>query len=345
MAEEPSDTPRPLAEISHGPSAFEAFLDRNQKGMIVLGIGLVAATAGWIVVRGIKDSAEKSAGATLSKADDLPALQDLVKEYPATAAAGSAQLVIAAKQWDAGDQDASIETLKSFIAANAGHPAVPSARASLASRLMQQGKTDEAAALFRELAGAPDAAFIAPYALVSLGDIAKAEGKLDEAEQAYQRVDSEFSGSRFSDLAGQHLKLLRFKAPVEIEPPPVPEPKPGDAILPGGPDGAGATGQPGGNPLLDMIGGGDTATETPPVELPAPAEGDPVLPPGDAPAPPPSEAPVAPPAEQPAPPAEDPAPPAEQPAPPAEQPAPPAEDPAPPAEEAPPAPPAEGKSN
>jgi predicted negative regulator of RcsB-dependent stress response len=364
MAEDPSDTPRPLAEISHGPSAFEAFLDRNQKGMIVLGIGLVAATAGWIIVRGIKDSAEKSAGATLSKADDLPALQDLVKEYPATAAAGSAQLVIAAKQWDAGDQDASIETLRSFITANAGHPAVPSARASLASRLMQQGKTDEAATLFRELASAPDARFIAPYALVSLGDIAKAEGKLDEAEQAYQRVDSDFSGSRFSDLAGQHLKLLRFKAPVEIEPPPVPEPKPGDAILPGGPDGAGATGQPGGNPLLDMIGGGDAATVTPPVELPAPAEGDPVLPPGDAPAPPaeqpappaeqpapPAEQPAppaeepAPPAEQPAPPAEEPAPPAEQPAPPAEEPAPPAEDPAPPAEEAPPAPPAEGKSN
>ena len=68
MVEEASDTPRPLAEISHGPSAFEAFLDRNQKGMIVLGIALVAGTAGWIIFSGLKEGAEKSAGAALSKA-------------------------------------------------------------------------------------------------------------------------------------------------------------------------------------------------------------------------------------------------------------------------------------
>jgi predicted negative regulator of RcsB-dependent stress response len=344
MAEDPSDTPRPLAEISHGPSAFEAFLDRNQKGMIVLGIGLVAATAGWIVVRGVKDSAEKSAGAVLSKADDLPALQDMVKEFPDTAAAGSAQLVIAAKQWDNNDQDASIETLRSFIATNAGHPAIPSARASLASRLMQQGKSEEATTLFRELADAPEARFIAPYALVSLGDIAKAAGKLDEAEQAYQRVESDFKGSRFSDLAGQHLRLLRFKAPVEIEAPPVPEPKPGDA------EGAGV--KPSGNPMLDLIGGQDDGVGTPPLQLPPPFGEAPVVPPGDAPAPPPELEPAppkeepAPLTEEPAPPTEEPAPPTEEPAPPAEEPAPPAEgDPAPPAEEAPPAPPAEGKSN
>jgi hypothetical protein len=34
MAEEPS-SPAPLGEISHGPSKFEEFLDKNQKKLIL----------------------------------------------------------------------------------------------------------------------------------------------------------------------------------------------------------------------------------------------------------------------------------------------------------------------
>jgi predicted negative regulator of RcsB-dependent stress response len=305
MAEEPSDNPRPLAEISHGPSAFEAFLDRNQKGMIVLGIALVSATAGWIVFRGIKDGAEKSAGAVLSKADDIPALQDLIKSHPDTPAAGSAQLVIASKQWDAGDQAASVETLRAFIAGNAGHPALPSARASLASRLWQQGQTEEAEGLFRELADAPDAKFIAPLALISLGDIAKSAGRLDDAEKSYKRVQDEFAKSPFAETAGNHLRMLRFKLPVEIKAPPASEPKGGDAAKPEGLEGANLPKELKGNPLGAIIGSQDPVTdpaaepavEAPPAETPAVPAEEPVAPPSAEPVAPPTEEPVAPPAD------------------------------------------------
>jgi len=273
MAEETSDNLRPLAEISHGPSAFEAFLDRNQKGMIALGIALVAGTAGWIVYQGIRDGAEKSAGAVLSKSEALPELQELVKNHAGTAAAGSAQLVIAAKQWEAGDQDASIETLRGFIAKGGDHPALSTARASLASRLMQQGKNEEAATLFRELADAPAAKFIAPYALISLGDIAKTEGKLDEAEQSYKRVQDEFSESPLASMAGQHLRMLRFKAPAEIEPPPAPPaPAEGEAPKPEAPANAELPKELEGNPLGGILGADATTpppAEAPPVEVPA----------------------------------------------------------------------------
>lgn len=268
MAEETADTPRPLAEISHGPSAFEAFLDRNQKGMIALGVVLVAATAGYIVVRGVKDAAEREAGAALVKAENVSDLQALVKDKPDTAAAASAQLVISEKQWEAGDQDAAIETLKSFISAKPDHPGLYSAKASLASRLMQQGKNDEAVALFQELANDPAARFIAPYALASLGDIHKAAGKFDEAEQAYQRAQNDFGTNPFSNAAGQRLKLLRFTPPVEIEPPPAPKeeesPKadaPEDAALPKELEG----------PLGSILSGeGNPSPAEAPAEEPAP---------------------------------------------------------------------------
>ncbi len=290
MVEDPADSPRPLAEISHGPSAFEAFLDRNQKGMIVLAVALVVAAAGWIVVRGIKDSAEEAAGAILSKSDALPELQELVKSHPDTAAAGSAHLVIATKQWDDGDQDAAVATLRGFIAENSTHPAVPTAKASLASRLMQQGKKDEAATLFRELSESADTKFIAPYALISLGDLAKADGKLDEAEQAYKRAQNDFGSNPFANLAGQHLKLLKFKMPAEIEAPPAPpEKKEGEMPKLDFTPGASAPGAGAGDLIGAALGGSTPPVEIAPEEVPAPPAGEPTPPPSAEPPAPPEE--------------------------------------------------------
>jgi hypothetical protein len=170
---------------------------------------------------------------------------------------------------------------------------VISAKASLASRLMQMDQKDEARKLFTELVSDPAAKYVAPYALVSLGDMQKAEGKLDEAEQSYKRAQNDFGTTNpFANLAGQRLKLLRFKAPLEIEPPPAPPaPKEGEAPAPGALDGASLPKELD-NPLGNILGG------TPAGETPAA------------------------PAEEPAPPAEPPAPPTEKPA---EQPAPPVE--------------------
>ncbi|HEY1120690.1 MAG TPA: tetratricopeptide repeat protein [Haloferula sp.] len=277
MVEDSADTPRPLAEISHGPSAFEAFLDRNQKGMIVLGIVLALGAAGWIVMRGLKQESEENAGAILVKSEGIPQLQALVKDKPDTAAAGSAELVIAAKQWDAGDQDAAIETLRAFISSKPDHPGVHSAKASLASRLMQQGKKDEAQKLFSEVANDPAAKFIAPYALVSLGDMQKADGKIDEAEASYKKAQSDFGTNPLANLAGQRLKLLRFHKPTEIEAPPAPPaPKEGAAATPGAADAAALPSELN-NPLGNILSGGATApAETAPAEQPAEQPAPPV---------------------------------------------------------------------
>ncbi len=294
MAEETADTPRPLAEISHGPSAFEAFLDRNQKGMIALGVLLAIAGGAWIVMKGVKESTAKAAGAALSKAETLAELQEVPKKHAGTPAAGSAAILISTEQWDAGEQDAAIETLRKFIAENPEHPALPTAKASLGTRLMQQGKNDEAATLFREVADAPGGRFIAPYALMSLGDMEKAAGRRQEAEDAYKRAVEGFRGNPFANLADQHLKLVDFKMPEEIEPP-APAAPPAGAELPKLDMTPGAA-LPGGdmkdNPLGNILNG-EGATPAPPVEetpsLPdngdsakpgeeSPAKPDPVLP-------------------------------------------------------------------
>ena len=221
----------PLAEISQGPSAFEQFLDRNQKNLIALAILVALGTAGYVVYSGIQESHETTAGTALTKAEDLASLQAVINDHAETRAARSAMVLLADKQWSEGQQDAAVETLRKFIDSHPNHPAIGSARASLGAKLMAQGKSGDATAVFQEIADDPKERFIAPFALIALGDIAKAGGDTAKAETHYSRVSTEFSASSFAQTASQRVASLKAKSPTEVEPPPAPKPeeKPTDA--------------------------------------------------------------------------------------------------------------------
>ena len=222
-----TESPVPLAEISQGPNAFEAFLDRNQKGIVVFAILLAIGAVALVIYRGVETSRQQTAGAALTQAEDLAALQAVVAKHAGTIAVGSAMPLLANSQWTAGKQDDAIATLRKFIADSPQHPAIPSAKANLASKLMAQGKSGDAAKLFEELASDPAASFIAPFALIALGDIAQTAGDLEKAEASYTKAKN--ADSSFADTASRRLATLKTKPPVEIEPPPAapaPEAKP-----------------------------------------------------------------------------------------------------------------------
>jgi len=226
MPEDTSDTPRLLGEISHGPSGFEQFLDRNQKGLIVVSILAALAGCGVVVYRGIQHSKNQDAGALLVKAEDLATLQSISKDFSGTAAAGSAVLLAAEKQWNDGQQDAAIDALRAFAQGNPSHPAWATAEASLGSKLLAQGKTSDASAAFQSVVDSPAGKFLAPYALTQLGDIAKLAGDTEKARSLYEKAKADYATSTFSTaLADQHLRNLTAKAPVEIDAPPPPPPK------------------------------------------------------------------------------------------------------------------------
>lgn len=216
----------PLAEIAQGPGAFEMFLERNQKSLLVLVVLIALGVAGYVIYRGIEQGRQETAGQAFTKAADLPALQAVVNEHADTLAGHSALVLLAEKQWEKGDKDASIETLRKFISGSKDHPALPAAQASLGYKLMSQGKSGDAAKVFQDIVEDPKARYLAPYALISLGDMSKTAGDTDKAESHYKRVKTEFSGSSFSSAASKRIDSLRAKAPVEIAPPPKPEPPP-----------------------------------------------------------------------------------------------------------------------
>lgn len=222
MAADPTpdkDIPQVLGEISQGPSAFEQFLDRNQKNLIILSIAIALGVAGFIIYQGVAVSKERSAGASLCKADDLASLQNVIKEFGGTAAAGTAAIALADRQWTDGQQGTAIETLRNFIDANPKHPAAPAAKASLAAKFKDQGKANEATALYLELSDEPKAVYLAPYAFIALGDLAKAGGDLDKAESYYQKSKTALLNNAFISVSDDRLATLKTIVPTEIEPP------------------------------------------------------------------------------------------------------------------------------
>ncbi len=230
MSADLKESPVPLAEISQGPNAFEAFLDRNQKGIVVLAILLALGAIGLVIYRGIETSRQETAGAALTKAADLAAYQAVVDGHADTIAAGSAMVLLADSQWTAGKQDDAIATLRKFIAATPTHPAIPTAKANLGAKLMAQGKSGDATKVFDELAADPVARYIAPFALISLGDLSRTAGDLEKAEASYSKVKTEFPESSFAETATHRIATLKAKPPVEIEPPPAPPTPPTPAV-------------------------------------------------------------------------------------------------------------------
>ncbi len=212
-------TGAPLGEISQAPPALEIFLDKHQMKIIVLAILLAIAAVIFVILRGIDQSNEESAGALLTKAEDLSDLQAVVKNYDDTKAAFSAKVLLADKQWEDGQQDDAIATLKAFVESERSHPARPSAEASLAAKLWSQGKADEAETLFRSITEDTEARYLAPYAWISIGDIEAAKGNTEAAQKAYETVESEFAGTTYAGEAVTRRLLVKAKPPVEIEAP------------------------------------------------------------------------------------------------------------------------------
>ncbi|MGE9270916.1 MAG: tetratricopeptide repeat protein [Verrucomicrobiales bacterium] len=219
MAEPHAETNQPIAEISHGPSAFEGFLDRNQKPLIGVGILAALGLGAMVVMNGLEEGANTAAGEALLDAEEIAAMQDVAKNHASTPSAPTAELLLSDLQWEQGQQTAAIETLQSLIASNPDHPAAYPAQARLGARLIEQGSLDEAAEALETLLDTPKAAYLAPYALSCLAEIASQRGDTDEASRLLDEASNSYIESPFNQTVSEHRRYLGFEMPTEIDPP------------------------------------------------------------------------------------------------------------------------------
>lgn len=286
MAEEPktpSESASPIAEIEHGPSKFEQFLDRNHKKLIIGASVLVLAISGTYLYTELQKTKEENAGESLVSAlnQETPEaaaveLEKVIQENSGARASTTAELFLALAKWRSGDQENAVQLLETFIAEHPENPEVGTAMVKLANFQIELGQTDKAKATLNTIISSPNAQFAAPYALLALGDLAVADGDKEAARGFYNRIRKELpnsptataSGSGFrgmtQDVIGERLELLDIAPPTPFTPEVKPEKKEGSELpplpTPPAPADGGAT--PEDSP----------AQPAPPVEPAAPAE-------------------------------------------------------------------------
>lgn len=214
-----STSPTPLGEIVQGPSAFEQFLERNQRWLVTGTLAVALSLGGYVVYQTIQRDQAAEAGSALTRAKTTADFEQVSLKYDNTPAADTATLALAELQWNEGQQEAAIATLRKLIAKGKDHPAVPVAQSSLGFRLMSQGKHGEAEAAFQALLSSAPSSFLAPAALLALGDLAKQAGNIDQARSYYDKAQKLHADNSLSAAAEERIKLLQFQAPTEIEAP------------------------------------------------------------------------------------------------------------------------------
>lgn len=220
-SEEPNaeeQAPSPIGEIEHGPSGMEAFLDANQKKLMVLGCLLIVAAISYVVITGVQKKNKEDAAAEISAATEISELNEIYEKYKDTPAGAVALNKIAEQQWADQLQEKAIETLKIAITDYPEHPMIGSLNDRIATHYQTLSKKDQAKKYF-EAAVASDSA-VTSHALIQLASIAKQEGDLDAASAYLERVVTDY-GKRhpnFKAVATELQKLVNVVPATEIKP-------------------------------------------------------------------------------------------------------------------------------
>jgi len=231
-----AESPTPIAEIDHGPSKLDQFLDQHTPKLVIGAILIALGVIGYVIYSGLARAKNEEAGAALSSAQTSSEYQDVIKKWPKTKSAESAMLLLAGVQWQDSQAEA-IQTLRDFLAEHPEHPAAATAKVSLGLRLVEQGKNDEAVTLLNEVSDDESSAYIAPLARITLGDIAKASGNKDVAKDWYEKAaeDTTGLGNTYASTAQARLALVNATPPTKIKPaPPAPAVPPAAATPPSG---------------------------------------------------------------------------------------------------------------
>ena len=229
-----SDTPTPIAEIDHGPSKFDQFLENNQKKLVILALVIFLGVVAYVFFKEYNKMQNENAGALLTEAENEEQYSKVIEEYPGQTAAGTAAYKIATLRTS--DDDA-IDAYNHFITTYPEHPMIPLAEFNLAQRQVNTGNIAEATVTLEALIDSENVDFIIPKAKIALGDIALVNGKKEQAEALYNEAIS-FNESKHAYVGEAQTKINYISAskPAVVDAPPEPiKPQPLDPIKPATP--------------------------------------------------------------------------------------------------------------
>jgi TolA-binding protein len=202
----PSTTTTPPADTGFDPLVF--WIQHQRK--IVLLAGLFAiALAVFAISEIIRSKTSAAAQELLANAHSADGFRKVIAEYPRTAAAGNAHLLLAEKLREEGKLDDSTAILRTFLEKYPEHPLLSGAWTSLAANLEAQGKIDEALSTYQKVSTGYANSFSAPVALMAQARLLVAKNKIEEAQRLYEQVMTQYQDNIVAQQAAQEIRRLK----------------------------------------------------------------------------------------------------------------------------------------
>src|SRR6266850_3903454 len=187
----------------------DVFWERYKKEVMAVLIVALLAGAGFGGYKIYADRQANVAASMLASAKTAGDFQKVISEYPATAAGGSAYLLLADAQRNEKKFSEANTTLQTFLDKFPRHELVGTARLAIAGNLEALGKKDEALVAYQRLVAGDPKGFTAPVALYSQIHLLKEKKQIEDARRVCETIMTQYRESRLAPDAAYQLRLLK----------------------------------------------------------------------------------------------------------------------------------------
>jgi TolA-binding protein len=196
---------------SSAPEEFDplVFWIKHKSQILLYTTMVVAALALYFAFWTFQKTRREHAEQALANAKTVEDYRKVVEEYPKSAPAADALLLIGDKLRAEGKLDDSSAALKSFIEKFPTHSLISGAYTSLAANQEAQGKLDDALVSYKKVTTSYPTSFSAAAAYIAQGRILEQQGKTDDARHAYETVMTQFAESPFQQEAMMQMRKLK----------------------------------------------------------------------------------------------------------------------------------------
>jgi len=199
-------TTTPPADTGFDPLVF--WIQHKTK-IVLLAVLLAVGLATFALSEYVRTKNGAAAQELFAKANSAESFRKVITDYPGTAAAGNAHLMLAEKLREEGKFDEATATLRAFLEKYPEHQLISGAWTSIAANLEAQGKVDEALATYQKVTTAYANSFSAPAALLAQARLHAAKGKPEEARRLYEQVMTQYQDNIAAQQATQEIRRLK----------------------------------------------------------------------------------------------------------------------------------------
>lgn len=212
-----NNTPSPIAEISHGPSKFELFLDQHQKKLIVLAILLAVGVVTYIVVDGLNRMKAQEAGSALYNAEGENELKKVIQNN--TGASTPTAMFLLSREQAKVNKDDAVKTIDQIISKFPDAAIKNDALVARALYLLADGKTEEAKQQLNNIISDSDASSVHTIAQYTLAELASAEGQKVEAAELFTKASDLSNHPIAKEVFAKNASLAAVDSPIRVAPP------------------------------------------------------------------------------------------------------------------------------